>query len=605
MRLLVRQATRCTWLGGMVVLLGLVVAAPASAGEGLYVTNYESASPYTNSVTQYTIGAGGVLTPDAVAGITDPSAPDGIAITPDGQDAYVANDASTGSASISQFTIGSGGELTPDATPSVGGGSGPIVVVVSPNGQYVYTANNGDGTGAAAVSQYTVGAGGELTPDAVPSVVSGPAPVAMAISPNGQYAYVTANSTPASDNPGAVWQLTIGAGGELTPDSTASVAAGNEPNELAITPNGQSLYVTNTGGDVDQYAIGAGGELTPDPTPTVSAGTNPNDVAITPNGEYAYVTNDGGGISQYTIGANGELTPDPTAIVADPNEPTAIAVSPNGQYVYVSNYLTGTLSEFTVGAGGELAPVGTALASGSGPYWIAIAPDPGPAASFTTQVGAASTPTNFTSTSTDADEPIVSESWSFGDGSSATGATVSHTYASPGSYTVTLTVADDACPNAFPFFSGQAGPFTGTGSACSPDTQTTSTQTVNVGAFSILAVKHGARDSIDVTLSVPEAGTVAAIATHETGSLRDAAMLAPGAHRSSYGYTTETVTTAETVTLALEPTAFARRLLTDHWLHGRRQLAIAATFTTPGGFTVLNRATYAWGKRRRRPHGRK
>jgi DNA-binding beta-propeller fold protein YncE len=600
-----RQATRRRWLGGVVGLLALVAAAPASAGEGVYVANYNTPGPYTNSLTQYTIGAGGLLEPDGVAGITDPLAPDGIAITPDGQDAYVANDGSAGAASVSQFTIGPGGELTPDATPTVAGGSGPIVVVVSPNGQYVYTANNGDGIGAAAVSQYTVGAGGELTPDPVAEAASAPAPVGMVISPGGQYVYVTGNSTPADDNPGAVWQSTIGSGGELTPDSTPSVAAGNEPEELAITPNGQYLYVANSGATgtagVNQYAVGGGGELTPDPTPTVSAGANPNDVAITPNGEYAYVTNYGGGISQYAIGANGELTADPTPLVADPNEPEAIAVSPNGQYVYVSNYATGTLSEFTIGAGGELTPVGTAVASGPGPYWIAIAPDPGPAASFTTQAGPASTPTTFTSTSTDADEPIVSESWNFGDGSSATGATVSHTYASPGSYTVTLTVADDACPNPFPFFSGQAGPFTGTGSACSPDTQTTSTQTVQIGAFSILAVKRGVRDSIDVTLAVPEAGTVEAIATHETGSLRNATRLVPGAHRSSYGYATEAVTTPATVTLALKPTAFARRLLSDHWLDGRRRLAVAATFTTPGGVTVLSRATYGWGKRHRRP----
>jgi subtilisin len=48
------------------------------------------------------------------------------------------------------------------------------------------------------------------------------------------------------------------------------------------------------------------------------------------------------------------------------------------------------------------------------------------------------------STSSDSDGSIASYAWDFGDGSTGSGATVSHTYGAAGDYTVTLTVTDDA-----------------------------------------------------------------------------------------------------------------------------------------------------------------
>lgn len=45
--------------------------------------------------------------------------------------------------------------------------------------------------------------------------------------------------------------------------------------------------------------------------------------------------------------------------------------------------------------------------------------------------------------SVDADGTIVSYAWSFGDGQTGTGSTVSHTYTQPGTYTATLTVTDN------------------------------------------------------------------------------------------------------------------------------------------------------------------
>lgn len=68
-----------------------------------------------------------------------------------------------------------------------------------------------------------------------------------------------------------------------------------------------------------------------------------------------------------------------------------------------------------------------------------------PTALFTVAAGGSPLARSFdASASTDTDGTIQSYAWDFGDGSDGSGVTVSHAYAAPGSYQVTLTVADDA-----------------------------------------------------------------------------------------------------------------------------------------------------------------
>ena len=76
------------------------------------------------------------------------------------------------------------------------------------------------------------------------------------------------------------------------------VASGNGPTAIAVSPNGQFVYVANyntdgTGG-ISQFTVGPGGALTPMATPTVAAGHNPEAITVSPNGQFAYVVNNNG-----------------------------------------------------------------------------------------------------------------------------------------------------------------------------------------------------------------------------------------------------------------------------------------------------------------------
>lgn len=69
---------------------------------------------------------------------------------------------------------------------------------------------------------------------------------------------------------------------------------------------------------------------------------------------------------------------------------------------------------------------------------------PVPSFTYSPQSGAFPLTVNFNaSASTDPDGTIVSYAWNFGDGTSGTGVTASHTYTAPGTYSPTLTVTDN------------------------------------------------------------------------------------------------------------------------------------------------------------------
>jgi 6-phosphogluconolactonase len=456
-----------------VLCAALLAPAGASASPGVYVTNV--ATDGAGGVSQYGIGAGDELSPLSPPTATGGDAPFAIAVSPNGQNVYVANNTTEGG--ITQFDVGAGGVLTPENTTTELSEEGPHGIAVSPNGQSVYVANN---MGSGGISQFHVGAGGALTPMTVPTVSDSSSPQDVAVSPNGKYAYVTDYGS------GQVSQFDIGSDGSLTAMTVPLVSGGNGPYAIAVSPNGQSVYVANTGSSgtdgVSQYSVGANGSLTPMATPALPAGNQPDAIVVSANGRNVYVSNFFSGISQFGVGAGGALTPLTPATATDTDEPGGIALSPDGAVAYVINRGSsngqGGLLQFNVGSDGTLTlnAATPTVTTGDSPYGVAVAPGQAPVASFTEGEAPGGTGSVFDgSASSSADSHVVRWDWTFGDGTTASngGEVVQHTYATPGKYTVTLTVTDAVGCSTVQIFTGHTA-------ACNGGPTATKSQAVTV-----------------------------------------------------------------------------------------------------------------------------
>ena len=120
-----------------------------------------------DSVSQYAIGADGTLTKLSPATVNTGTEPVYLAIDPSNQYAYVANYTldknPTAAGTVSQYTLGTTGQLTPMAVPIVTAGTGPGWIAFDAFGLYAYVVNLGNGTTPGTVSEYSIGSDGSLT----------------------------------------------------------------------------------------------------------------------------------------------------------------------------------------------------------------------------------------------------------------------------------------------------------------------------------------------------------------------------------------------------------------------------------------------------------
>jgi DNA-binding beta-propeller fold protein YncE len=362
----------------VVLAIGL---APATAGaaERVYVTNFEGNA---SSVSQYAIGAGGGLSPLSPATVAAGVGAFAVAVTPNGQSAYVTSFTGVGvDRSVFQYDIDPlTGALSPK-TPATVDAEGADAVTVAPDGRTAYVLDSSAG----AVLQYNIDpVSGALAPKTPASVAAGGAstiPFSVAVTPEGKSAYV------ATFNSGVLQYDINPLTGALSSKTPAGVAAGNTPEGVVVTPDGKSAYVTNiNSGTISQYNIDPiTGTLSPKSRATVPTGKGPtNGIAVAPDGKSAYVYNSGIGggdppgntVSQYDIDPiTGVLSPKtPAAVAAAPGSTeSGLAVTPDGHSAYVVN--SSVVSQYSIDpiTGALSSQVPATVPTGGGSTGIAVA----------------------------------------------------------------------------------------------------------------------------------------------------------------------------------------------------------------------------------------
>jgi DNA-binding beta-propeller fold protein YncE len=295
--------------------------------------------------------------------------PSAVALTPNGRTAYVAEvggdmDGSPGS--LVAVNLGTGAVGKPTAV-----GTNPVAVALAPSGRTVYVTDSYDAatqnpTGSVrSVSTFT-GAAGRVT-----TVAAGP--TAMALAPNGQTAIVVgadsvselvtstgtvkapikvqASAVAITPNSQKAYLIGHTAGAPVgvvpvdtaTGDTDKAVHTGSSvPTGLAISPNGQTVYVVGTpdpalGGHEDTVTTIS--TATDQVGKTIDLGSHPGmtlwQIAVSPNGNTAYALGWGSPKQQGVVIPVNTATDVAGKAMAVGYNASAIVFSPDGDWAYV------------------------------------------------------------------------------------------------------------------------------------------------------------------------------------------------------------------------------------------------------------------------------
>ena len=249
---------------------------------------------------------------------TEPSA---VAITPDGRRAYVTN------------AVGNTVHIVDTSTLSlidtVIVGYSPLAVAITPDGRAAYVTvsrSAPNGRGALAII--------DTATDTVSTTFSiGDDPNNVLMSPDGSKAYVTVSGN------GLVTMIDT-----ALQKVTSSINIGNGPLDLALSPDGKTGYVTMQFQPLLSVLDMVQGRVSSTITlPEPGLGSGGRQLAMTPDGQFVYVAQLAGGVAVASTATGTAFTTIPVG-----SGPTGIAVTPDGKSVYVTNIGDGTVSVIDV-----------------------------------------------------------------------------------------------------------------------------------------------------------------------------------------------------------------------------------------------------------------
>ena len=226
-------------------------------------------------------------------------------------------------------------------------GTGPVAVAVTPDGAYAFVANAGDDTVSVIDAE-----GLELVGPPIPV---GRNPRAIAVTPDNTRVFIACGG----DN--TVWVLDV----QSLLVVGAPISVGKGPQAVAVTPDGAHAFVVNAADNtvtvLDVESLQVVG------TP-IEVGNSPQAVAVTPDGRHAFVTN--GVDNTITV-----LDAQTFAVVGSPvpagTGPGRLAISPDGTHVFVA----GSGQRVTVLDAQTFAAVGSPIPVGHGAAGLAVTPD--------------------------------------------------------------------------------------------------------------------------------------------------------------------------------------------------------------------------------------
>ena len=246
---------------------------------------------------------------------------------------------------------------------NVSAGNTPYAVAVTPNGLFAYVSNQmGDSVSAYGIDNIS----GVLTP--LTSRVSNNAS-GLAMDRLGRYLWV------ANYGWNTLSGFSISANGTLTPVAGSPLTTTSSlPYVITAHPTMDFVYVafqSTFNHAVAVYSVDpVSGALTLKQTLT-NVISSANGVVIDASGRFLYV-NDGGGVCSFAINASSGLLSS-KGCVSVSGSTFALAIHPTGNYVYVANASNNTVTVYGVNlTTGSLAQVGAPAGVGSNPLGVTV-----------------------------------------------------------------------------------------------------------------------------------------------------------------------------------------------------------------------------------------